>query len=117
MTSVEPLHPVAPPSKPGLTSEFSTVGGTTGTVSTREYSSRFGEPDPRPVTTPVLAEVRSASATEAGDAEGKAWRYSAAAPATCGVAIEVPLRVLVARFPVFQAEVIPEPGANRSTHV
>jgi len=33
---------------------------------------------------------------------------------TCGVAIGMPLMVLVAVLLVFQAEVIDEPGANRS---
>ena len=32
------------------------------------------------------------------------------------MAIDVPLIVLVAVFDVYQAEVMPEPGANRSTH-
>jgi hypothetical protein len=42
---------------------------------------------------------------------------SAAAPVTCGVAIEVPLMVLVATALVFQDDVMPLPGANRSTQV
>ena len=44
-------------------------------------------------------------------------RYSAATPATCGVAIEVPLMVLVAVLLVYQAEVIDEPGAKMSRQV
>ncbi len=44
-------------------------------------------------------------------------RYSAAAPTTCGVAIEVPLIVLVAVSLVFQAEVMFEPGAKMSRQV
>ncbi len=44
-----------------------------------------------------------------------AVRTSAATPATCGVAIDVPLIVLVAVVPVCQALVIPTPGAKRST--
>ena len=39
------------------------------------------------------------------------------APATCGVAIEVPLMVFVAVSLVFQAEVMLEPGAKMSRHV
>lgn len=42
---------------------------------------------------------------------------SAAAPTTCGVAIDVPLIVLVAVSLVFQAEVIDEPGAKMSRQV
>ena len=38
-------------------------------------------------------------------------------PATCGVAIEVPLMVFVAVSLVFHAEVMLDPGANRSTQV
>ena len=39
------------------------------------------------------------------------------APATCGVAIEVPLMVFVAVSLVFQDEVMLEPGAKMSRHV
>src|SRR5690606_3768060 len=46
--------------------------------------------------------------------EGLACRYSAAAPATCGDAIEVPEIVLVALSEVYQAEVMLLPGAKRS---
>src|SRR6185295_13032192 len=42
---------------------------------------------------------------------------TAAAPATCGVAIDVPDSVLVAVEPVYQSETMPEPGANTSTQV
>ena len=47
----------------------------------------------------------------AGVADGLLARYSAAAPATCGDAIEVPLMVLVAVLLVYHAEVMFEPGA------
>src|SRR4051794_17745913 len=40
----------------------------------------------------------------------------AAAPVTCGVAIDVPLMVLVAVVDVYHDDVMLEPGANRSTH-
>ena len=46
-----------------------------------------------------------------------AARISAAAPATCGVAIDVPLIVLVAVSLVFQAEVMLSPGAKMSMQV
>ena len=41
-------------------------------------------------------------------------RYCAATPATCGDAIEVPLIVAVLVALVYHAEVIADPGANRS---
>ena len=45
------------------------------------------------------------------DASPNVALYSAATPATCGDAIEVPLMVLVAVVEVCQADVIDEPGA------
>ncbi len=44
-------------------------------------------------------------------------RTSAAAPATCGAAIDVPLIVFVAVSLVCQAEVMLDPGAKMSRHV
>jgi hypothetical protein len=41
-------------------------------------------------------------------------RISAATPAACGEAIDVPLMVLVAVFDPIHDEVMPTPGANRS---
>ena len=54
-------------------------------------SSLFGDPVPAPETTPLVALVTSAFATEDGLAFGLSDRYSAATPTTCGVAIDVPL--------------------------
>ena len=51
------------------------------------------------------------------EADGFACLYSAAAPATCGEAIEVPLSVAVAVFELNHADKIPEPGAKISRHV
>src|SRR2546429_53293 len=51
----------------------------------------------------------------AGVAPGLACRNRATTPATCGVAIDVPLIVLVAVSLVFHADRIEEPGANTST--
>ena len=48
---------------------------------------------------------------------GFADRYTAAAPATCGDAIDVPLIVAVAVLLVMYADVMDEPGALMSTHV
>ena len=51
------------------------------------------------------------------EADGFACLYSAAAPATCGEAIEVPLNVARAVFEVIQADTMLEPGAKISRHV
>jgi hypothetical protein len=68
------------------------VGGVpVGSVKSR----RFRDPEPALFTTPGVAAPASADATALGDAPGFCARYSAAVPATCGVAIEVPLSVAV----------------------
>ena len=56
-------------------------------------------------------------ATAAGVAVGLADKAKAATPVTWGEAIEVPDRILVAVALVFQAELMPPPGAYRSTQV
>ena len=55
------------------------------------FSSLFGVPAGTPVILPDAAFAVSAAATAAGEAEPFVWRYSAAAPATWGDAIDVPL--------------------------
>src|SRR5690606_14657370 len=115
-------QPVPPCSRPPLTTTFPGSGSGSGSGPGSEppeprpsvYSSRLGEPLPGEVTTPVVAVETIASATCEGEAEGLACRYSAAAPATCGDAIEVPEIVLVALSEVYQAEVMLLPGAKRS---
>jgi hypothetical protein len=62
------------------------------------------------VTLLVVAVLSSALVTVEGVAAGTAWRYSAATPATCGVAIDVPLIAFVAVSDVFHDEVMLEPG-------
>ncbi len=74
----------------------------------------FGEPEPTPVSCPWVAVFLMVSATSSVEAVGSVSRYSAATPATCGAAIEVPLIVLVALSLVYHAEVMLCPGANRS---
>jgi hypothetical protein len=81
------------------------------------YRSRFGDPDPGLLTTPVVALATSAPATADGDADRLPSRYRAAAPATCGDDIDVPDFVALPVFDVFDADTMLEPGANRSTHV
>src|SRR6266508_531530 len=79
-------------------------------------SSRFGEPVPGLPTTPVVASATIRSRTCCGVRLGLPPRINAATPATCGVAIEVPLMVLVAVSLVDQDEVMPTPGAKMSSH-
>jgi hypothetical protein len=59
-------------------------------------SNLFGEPAPAPMTTPVVDASRMADPTCDGVADGLSERYRATTPATCGLAIEVPLSVAVA---------------------
>ena len=63
---------------------------------------------------PGVALLTIALRTALGEAPGLFCRYRAATPATWGEAIEVPLMVFVALLLVYQAEVMFEPGANRS---
>src|SRR5262245_46963626 len=57
-------------------------------------SSRFGVPDGLPVITPAVALLVINDVIVACDASPLALLYSAATPATCGDAIDVPLIVL-----------------------
>jgi hypothetical protein len=69
---------------------------------------------------PTIDRVRSPASTvrtSAGVAPGRCSRTSAAAPAVCGAAIEVPLIVADATSEVCAAEVIETPGANQSTQL
>src|SRR5690349_9942224 len=81
----------------------------------REKSRRLGEPGPGLRSRATVPELRICAATSAGVAVGAPCRCSAAAPATCGAAMEVPLMVLVAVSLVHQALVMPVPGAKMST--
>jgi hypothetical protein len=63
---------------------------------------------------PALALLVSAVCTCAGVAVGVTPKYNAAVPATCGVAIDVPLIVLVP--PLSQSDVTSTPGALILTH-
>src|SRR5919106_4656395 len=76
-----------------------------------QKSRRFDVPVGRPVIRPVVAALTMAFLTVAGEAVRLFCRYLAATPATCGVAIDVPLIVRIAVSPVDHAEVMLEPGA------
>src|SRR5213593_2353018 len=81
------------------------------------YSSWFGVPAGTPVTALAVALAVSAVATAAGVAVELAARYNAAAPATWGVAIDVPLIVFVAVLDVFHDDVMLTPGPMMSTQL
>jgi len=80
-------------------------------------SNRFGLPVPALVTLFSVARLMSAEVTCAGVAVVLPARKSAAAPATCGAAIEVPLIVLMAVLDVDHADVMLAPGAKMSRQV
>ena len=80
------------------------------------YKRLAGDPMPALMTMFAVALFSNAVATAAGVAKGSPARYSAAAPATCGAAIEVPLIVFVAVVDENQDDVMLTPGAKRSTH-
>ena len=61
--------------------------------------------------TPVVALLISQLRIVDDDALPKVALYSAATPATCGDAMDVPLMVRVAEVLPIHAEVIEEPGA------
>ena len=77
--------------------------------------SLFGSPQ-QILSRPIDAFALIASQTWAGVSSGAPWRISAAAPATCGLAIEVPLLTSEPQSDRFDAEVTLVPGANRSLH-
>src|SRR5262249_38100051 len=79
-------------------------------------SSSFGEPVPGSVTSFGVAWSTIAAATSSGVAFGWSERYNAATPVTCGVAIDVPLSVLVEVSLLAHADWIDTPGAKTSTH-
>lgn len=74
-------------------------------------------PAPGAAITSALLWAISCAATSAGLSAGLWDRRSAAAPATCRVAMDVPLMVAVAVGELMPAEAIPTPGAYRSTQV
>src|SRR5690606_28211048 len=78
------------------------------------WSSRLGLPCGS-ATLPDTALPVSQSATASVEALGSSERWTAAAPATCGAAIEVPEMVWETESEPIQAEVMATPGAKRST--
>src|SRR5687767_12419127 len=101
--------PLFPDSNPGFSRRLPLGGGGGGggggAAPRSEYSKRLGEPVPG---LEILFGVELsliAAHTVAGDALGFPARYSAATPATCGVAMDVPLIVFVAVVLVYHADV------------
>src|SRR2546425_1421939 len=84
-----------------------TGGLSTGGATKSEYRSRFGEPEPTALNRFGVALLTTAEWTAPGVAVVLTPRYSAATPVTWGVAIDVPLIVLVAVSLVIHAEVMP----------
>lgn len=82
-----------------------------------ENSSRLGEPVPAFVTLFGVELLMTAAVTVAGEALGFVSRNSAATPATCGVAIDVPEIVFIAVSLVNHDDVMSLPGAKMSRHV
>ena len=93
------------------------VAGCVGAPAASEKTSRFGEPVPTAEILFAVALVVRKDATAEGDAAGFAASARAATPVTWGVAMEVPLMVLLAVLLVYQADVMEEPGAKMSRHV
>ena len=77
-------------------------------------SNLLGEPLPIPVRTLTVARLVSVAATSLGDRPEFSCSSRAAAPATCGAAIEVPLLTSVAVSLGYEAERIFSPGAKIS---
>lgn len=78
------------------------------------YNNRFGESVIGSLTTSGVATKRIRSTTWLGVRFGSCCRISAAAPATWGHAIDVPLIVLLALSDDTPADVIEDPGAKIS---
>jgi len=89
------------------------VGRFVGPI-TPAYKNLFGEPVPLSLTTPSVALLMISSFTEFFSIPFPS--NTAAAPQTCGDAIEVPLMVSYSLFesPI-QAALIDDPGAKMST--
>lgn len=95
------------------------VGGLVGgkvPANSPVYSNRFGEPSFGSLTTSAVAAARIRSATWLGVRFGSCCRMSAAAPATWGHAIDVPLMVALPVSDDDAADVIEDPGAKMSRH-
>jgi hypothetical protein len=91
------------------------VGGVEPSDGSR-YSRRFGEKKPGFETRFNVAIEMRRDDTSEGVSVGNTESSTAAAPATCGEAIEVPVSRFDAVSDVYHAERIPIPGAKTSRH-
>ena len=82
-----------------------------------EYTNKFGLAVPGFVTMPRVAAFNNVLVTSAGVAVGLDDKYSAATPATCGDAIDVPDNDATRVVLPMNAEVMLWPGAKMSTQV
>lgn len=82
-----------------------------------EYTSKLGDPVPSALSRLLVALLVRKEATAAGELPGLVANTSAATPATWGLAMDVPLMVLVAVALVCQAEVMLLPGPKISTQL
>jgi hypothetical protein len=80
------------------------------------YRSKLSEFLPAFFTTYGVALMRSCASTSAGDKLSSDSRMSAAAPATCGAAMDVPLSVREAVSDLMHADRTSTPGAKISMH-
>ena len=76
-----------------------------------ENSKRFGVPGVEAETVPEVAAESRRVPTAAGVRSGERDNRAAAAPATCGADMDVPLMAEKAVADVIPADVIPTPGA------
>jgi len=81
----------------------------------REYNNLFGVPTPGETTALTVASDTKYDVTSAGDRLAMFDSRTAAAPATCGLAIDVPDKLTKAFGAVMSAERMELPGAKMST--
>lgn len=118
------MHPSASlTQEPSVTFHICSEGGAgdvevlvegSGSVKPPVYNNRLGEPGMASLTMDAVATCSKRSATWLGVRFGSCWSNSAAAPATCGQAIDVPLMVALPVSDDTAADVIDEPGAKMS---
>jgi len=111
------LAPTAAPEELAAGLSAVTAGAVRAPAAGSVNSRRFGVPAVAAETAPGVAAESSFAATSAGGRPGDRDSIMAAAPATCGEAIEVPLIRAVAVVEPGDADLMPTPGAYRSTQL
>jgi len=82
----------------------------------RDWRRRFGDWEPVSLILPEVASLMSFAVMPTAERPGLSSMMRAAAPATCGHAMEVPLMEAVLLSSLWPTDVICEPGAKMSTH-